>query len=367
MIRVLIPTKPDDNHAIYVKMALQQKGHDATLWYTADYPEIQKHSFELQDKKINWQSSGLDFSVINNQEYDVVWLRRPRRPMVPDFLHPDDKENAIEENSEFFKTIWQVIAPDACWINPVDCASSVNCKLLQLKVAAEVGLNVPDSLFSNDPEKIKNFIDGYEKDEVIYKVLRPVYWLNKESMKVTYTKEINHSLLPSDAVLQSTPGIYQNKIKKEYELRVTYFGDQCIAVKLNSQEHPKGMTDWRLVPARDLVVEQYDFPEEVDKKCREFMKKMGVVFGCFDFIVTPDHEYYFLEINEQGQFLWIEEINPDIQVLEAFTNFIIKSGGGRVLATDKPVSLSDFRDAMKVAQKNAMSIHKDVGLVELSA
>ncbi len=56
------------------------------------------------------------------------------------------------------------------------------------------------------------------------------------------------------------------------------------------------------------------------------MKKLGLVFGCFDFIVTPDNEYYFLEVNEQGQFLWIEEVNPDIKILDAFVNLLISKG-----------------------------------------
>ena len=36
------------------------------------------------------------------------------------------------------------------------------------------------------------------------------------------------------------------------------------------------------------------------------MRKMGLVFCALDFIVTQDDEYVFLEVNEQGQFLWIE-------------------------------------------------------------
>lgn len=32
------------------------------------------------------------------------------------------------------------------------------------------------------------------------------------------------------------------------------------------------------------------------------MRKLGIIFGCFDFIVTPDEEYVFLEVNPMGQF-----------------------------------------------------------------
>jgi glutathione synthase/RimK-type ligase-like ATP-grasp enzyme len=360
MINVLIPTMPDDSHAIYVKLALEKKGHAAKLWYTADFPEVQKHSFEFHNNDILWNAEGVEFKVEDDEEYDVVWLRRPRKPIMPDYLHPEDVHNATNENGAFFKTIWQVIAPNACWVNPVNRLTSVNCKLLQLKIAKEVGLSVPDSLFSNDPDKIKKFIDTYA-EQVIYKPIYPVYWINENDMRLTYTKEINESLLPSDSILQSTPGIYQKKIEKAFELRITYFGDKSVAVKLDSQQHPNAKTDWRSVSCFEIGIEEYRLPDDIDYKCREFMRKMGVVFGCFDFIVTTDDEYYFLEINEQGQFLWIEEVNPSIKMLDKFTNFLIESGGGDVSPKSGVVGLSDFHEAKHKVYVHAAAVHKDNG------
>lgn len=111
MVKILIPTKPEDPHSIFIKLALAEKGHQAVLWYTADFPTQQTHSFDLKNGDIHWRAVGAEFNVIDNNEFDVVWLRRPRKPVLPDFLHPDDKENASHEAIEFFKTFWQVIAP----------------------------------------------------------------------------------------------------------------------------------------------------------------------------------------------------------------------------------------------------------------
>lgn len=52
------------------------------------------------------------------------------------------------------------------------------------------------------------------------------------------------------------------------------------------------------------------------------MRRMGLVFGALDFIVTPEGDYVFLEVNEQGQFLWIEELNPNIPILDMFVQFL---------------------------------------------
>lgn len=59
-------------------------------------------------------------------------------------------------------------------------------------------------------------------------------------------------------------------------------------------------------------------PKLIEQQCVALMKKLGLAFGCFDLIVTPENEYYFLEVNEQGQFLWVEEENPNISMLNTF-------------------------------------------------
>ena len=39
----------------------------------------------------------------------------------------------------------------------------------------------------------------------------------------------------------------------------------------------------------------------------EFLKEINSSFGCFDFMKGIDGNYYFLECNPNGQWLWIEE------------------------------------------------------------
>lgn len=361
MVNILIPTKPDDMHAIYAKLALDKKGHNGEIWYTADFPEQQAHSFQIKNNEIDWRATGIDFNVINNHFYDVVWLRRPRKPVLPESLHPDDRENAKNENATLFQTFWQVIAPKALWVNSIEAARSVNSKLLQLKVASQVGLTIPDTLISNNPKHIKDFINSHQKG-TIYKTLHPTFWITSEEYRLTYTNEVNSDLLPMDSVLQSTPGIFQSKIRKAYELRVTYFGDRHIAVKLNSQEHPKGVMDWRFVPTHELHIEEYQLPHHINQQCLALMKQFNIVFACFDFIVTPDKQYYFLEVNEQGQFLWIEEVNPSIKMLDAFCEFLINPNSSNEKKESlSPVSLSDFTELAENFKKKAIILHKDPG------
>jgi hypothetical protein len=59
---------------------------------------------------------------------------------------------------------------------------------------------------------------------------------------------------------------------------------------------------------------------------QDLLRRLGLVFGCLDFIVTPAGDFVFLEINEMGQFLFVEKYT-DLLLLDAFSEFMLQ---GRV-------------------------------------
>ncbi|MFM9073679.1 MAG: hypothetical protein ACKOOC_09800, partial [Cyanobium sp.] len=70
-------------------------------------------------------------------------------------------------------------------------------------------------------------------------------------------------------------------------------------------------------------MEEVELPEQVRSACIGLMHELGLVFGYIDLIVTKDQEYVFLEVNQMGQFLWVEEANPNIPLLDAFCQFLM--------------------------------------------
>lgn len=363
MLRILITTTPDDVHAIYALLALRSKGCKPIIWYTADYPVQQKHNFEIINGEVVWQSCGEDFEI-NNDQFDIVWYRRPQRPTISPHVHPSDIENSQKENGMLYQAFWEVIANNAIWINPAKQARSANCKILQLRTACQNGLKIPSTLISNDPQKIKQFIESYGDGNIIYKTLYPLHWITHEGLHLTYTNKLSKPDLPSDYILQSTAGIFQKRVDKLYELRVTYFGEQAVAVKIETQ-HAKTQAriDWRSVPTHQLQIKEYKLPDQIDRKCRQFMKQLGLIFGCFDFIKTPDNEYIFLEVNEAGQFLWIEDANPDIKMLNTFTNFILNQAPGTNQKSSFPLSLADFKQQAQQFLLTALKTHQNTHIL----
>lgn len=305
-MKYLISTDPDDFQAIVVKLALEERGHQVRLLFTADLPTRQRNSVYVDNDGYEWKSSD-KYDTFSHNDYDVVWWRRPGKPYLPkEGVHPDDRYFVNQENILFHESIISNLAPNAWWINSKDAATRASSKLLQLNMARECGMNIPVTLCSNDPADIRHFLLKHEADGVIYKPLCSTCWFEEEDVRIAYTSKISFLELPNNKLLQRAPGIYQKEIRKKYELRVTCFGDYLVAAKLHSD-----------------YIEPYMLPLELERKIQRFMLKTGLVFACFNFLVSTDDRYIFLDVDEQGQFLWIEESNPGFKMLDIFTHFLI--------------------------------------------
>jgi glutathione synthase/RimK-type ligase-like ATP-grasp enzyme len=106
-----------------------------------------------------------------------------------------------------------------------------------------------------------------------------------------------------------SPSIFQPYIEKAYELRCVVMGEKIFTAKLNSQAHEGTRLDWRAGDVQDAQVEHevYDLPERVEAGLHRLMRSFGINFASIDMIVTPDGEFVFLDLNPNGQWLWLEE------------------------------------------------------------
>ena len=46
------------------------------------------------------------------------------------------------------------------------------------------------------------------------------------------------------------------------------------------------------------------------------------MYAAFDIAQAPDGGYVFIEANETGQFLFLEDLVPDLTILDAFCQFL---------------------------------------------
>jgi glutathione synthase/RimK-type ligase-like ATP-grasp enzyme len=192
--------------------------------------------------------------------------------------------------------------------------------MIQQRVAGRIGIKSPETIFTNSPSEIRAFLK--RRGKIVYKPFCPAVWRSRESDWLPYTALLTEDALVSDELLRLTPGIFQELVPKAYELRVTVIGRRTFAAKVLSQSTEKGKLDWRKA-YDELRFEPASLPPEVEHQCFALLDELGLVFGCFDFIVTPTGEHVFLEVNEAGQFLFIERY-CGLPLLDAFTEFLFQ-------------------------------------------
>lgn len=319
---VLIFGEPNDIHTSSVKWGLNTIEIDVGVFSYADFlTDLFVHIDGIPSTSSSPVVSlgGCNRSLL---EYDTVWNRRAPKVNMPVGLDADDHNIASKISRKFLDDMRLLSKPSAqVWVNDRICQKKIDSKLNQLVAAQYVGFNVPKTIFSNNPTEIRAFAQN-ERDDLITKTIAPMLWNDENTSHWTMTESVDLSMLQDDLSLSACPMIYQSRVEKSYELRIIVCGAEIVCVKLGSQEMEATKLDWRTVNPRELSVELYELPEVMKEKILKFMRIAGLVHGSFDFAVSPEGEYIFFEINEQGQTLWVEDANPEIPVLDIMVEFL---------------------------------------------
>lgn len=287
----------------------------------------------------------LDLSQVKS-----IWNRCPGRPQVQSHLGQEFKSYVRGESKSFLENL-PLLVPQASWLPSPLIYNLVNHKPYQLSEAQQVGLKIPPTIIGNDTEITALFLKQHST--VIIKALDKSHTENEigaieslfqyKNLFLKLFKPEEHNL--TDQINVSTtftqkleakelfnriedislcPIIIQAYIPKQIELRITIVNKQLFACAIHSQskDFPEAHTDYR--PYSDkLHHEPYTLPKDIEEKCLLLMEKLNLNFGCIDMIVTPDNEYIFLEINPNGQWLWIEE-KTGLPISKAIADFLIQ-------------------------------------------
>jgi glutathione synthase/RimK-type ligase-like ATP-grasp enzyme len=189
--------------------------------------------------------------------------------------------------------------PEAVW--------KAELKPFQLEIAAAHGLTVPNTLISNVPSSIRAFFHSCH-GQLIAKPVRSGHIVQNGLDHAVYTTKICLGDLEDleDATL--SPTIYQELIPKDFDIRVTVVGRRIFAAAIDSQTDPDASVDWRRTSNPKLPHHAVDLPADLRKNIFALMDALSLEYGALDFVLTPDGRYIFLEINPNGQWLWLDDM-----------------------------------------------------------
>lgn len=188
-----------------------------------------------------------------------------------------------------------------CVLNPPDAVYLCQSKLKQLLVARRAGFRVPETLLTNDIGVLREQIR--QNGPRIVKMLGDPHipTLGDEvGQRAILTNDLPETLLSAhDRPHEDYPLYTQEKLNKAYELRVVVVDDEAFAFKIDPEQHPVMRTDYRRGGA---LVEYalWPMPTEFAGAMAALHKSFGLFSGSYDFVVTKEGEFVFLEVNPEG-------------------------------------------------------------------
>lgn len=327
---ILIFTNKEDVHPTPVIEILNKRGTPVfrlnTECLLTDYEVCWRNDSNSCDFSIKNVSSGL---TIKGSDITAIWDRRPENPKEL-FVKSTDEINKLNLNEAAgFLSFIRYYLKDIYSIGSIVNDRYSASKMLQIRIAQQVGFNVPSSCFSNRKKDVIDFSHLFS-DLTLKPIDGDSHVYDDKQEYVFYSNKIASKALtdiPEDAFSQ-TVGFLQNYIEKDYEVRVTVVGEKVFACKIDSQsmKEDQGKIDWRQGYDYNIKHEIITLPDDIAMKCVDFLKRMGLNFGAFDFIVTPDNQYVFLECNPNGQWLWIESLTGQ-RISEAIADALEKCEG----------------------------------------
>ncbi len=290
-----------DVHLELIAERIREKNKWDVLVITEDYFKVSerfqyKISNDIGPKRLDW---------------DLIWYRRhPKfKNILPAGLNEAEKRISLAQYDALFAN-WMSVFCERSIIDSPSNIRRANVKATQLSAASEAGFTIPATLITGNREEIEKFYKCYQK-RIVVKALKtvpdfPIATRIFDDNDIEQLEKEEHIL----------PAIYQERIDAKHHLRVNVFGKNISVFRIYSSE-----LDWRFSPETSHV-DRIEVSKVLLEKCQSVMRKIGLNMGTIDIIVDRFDRDIFLEINPQGQFLFLEVGNNGDELIDEFLFFI---------------------------------------------
>ncbi|MEV7283725.1 ATP-grasp ribosomal peptide maturase [Streptomyces sp. NPDC093252] len=223
-----------------------------------------------------------------------VWVRRPSPYTGPPGLREQDRRFAAQQASWGAGGILASL-PEARFVNHPWHNRAAEFKPSQLSTAQRCGFLLPDTVITNDPEEAREFVASRPGGAVYKPLWNTPYRVNGQPHSV-WVREVRRAEI-TDAV-SVCPHMFQAKVDKAFDVRVTAVGDRLFGVRIDSPD-----VDWRY--RQELMTcASVEVPETVARAVATYLTELRLIYGAFDFAVAASGDWYFLECNPNGQWAW---------------------------------------------------------------
>ncbi len=177
-------------------------------------------------------------------------------------------------------------------------------KLYILREAMRFGIDIPETHIVSRREDLFELV---KQKEYITKSASDAGFIMVDNMTVMggFTCQISYKEL-SSLNEDFFPSLIQQKIEKEFDLRIFYLNSTFYCAAIISQNDSKTQLDFRNYnKERPNRILPFTLPQKLSKKLKRLLNRYNYNACSIDIIVGKDGKYYFLEINPVGQFEFI--------------------------------------------------------------
>lgn len=314
--RIAIVTRTDDFHAEVVRHTLARRGHECRVilsdslcggggitWATPAGGRAGPGTIAADD--------GTPVAVA---DLDLLWWRRlTGEPRLPAPLTDAAARDVVVNDSR--AALEGLLLTDfaGIWLSRPEATRAAQNKLVQLRAAERAGLRVPRTLVSQDPGAVRRFCADLGWRVVVKTVAGT-------RLTPLMTGAVTPDLVASDDAVRLSPAIYQEEVSGSRHLRACCFGSEVVCALLESDR-----LDWRY--PLDARAEPYALDGETSRAVARVVADLGLRMGIADLKLGPDGEPVWLEVNPQGQFLFLEGL-CGMPLTATFVDFLEREAGG---------------------------------------
>lgn len=217
--------------------------------------------------------------------FDSRWLPEIQRagPNTPEWIHAVNIEGALIS--------WAEITPAFIINRPKFIASNTSKPHQSARINA-LGLAIPETLITTNPEAVQEFWEQHES--LIYKSV---------SATRSVVSRLTKDKLSELQNISSCPTQFQEYIPGN-DYRVHVVGDEVFACEIVCSAD-----DYRFAFAQDDKVElrAFDLPDEIAELCRKLAIELGMAVAGIDLRCTPEGRWYCFEVNPVAGFAYYQE------------------------------------------------------------
>ena len=268
--------------------AIEDRGSEAVMWDTTDWPSDVPLTFDVGSE-----------TVTVDHEFDVdevtgvfPWVHHVFHPSLSRFADEFEEEgtrNLFMKTDQWrgvFRSLLGLFEHHGATVfYPPGAQHYDEWKPLQLEQFAKAGVSIPDTTFTTDPDRAREFVR--EHGEVVYKPVVEEAWPNRLS-----ADELDEA--PLDR-LSNAPVQFQEYVPGD-DVRVFFLDGEVVGASRYVTDEWTFKTESRIDDA-----EPVDLRDEVRRDVERAARVSPMRFGAADLRLTDD-EYALLEVNPGPRF-----------------------------------------------------------------